>query len=133
MDDLAAIRAAIPDYADYADVDARHQTDKQVRAYLGEALSEARERLRPAGDLAERLDGLILRCEFTDQRVMRAADHARVDATLAARVHELDRRLVDCADRVRTAGTAEELARVLDDIACALDERAGAFVDAPTR
>lgn len=36
MDDLEAVRARIPGYADYGNGDARHEVDKQIRAYLGE-------------------------------------------------------------------------------------------------
>ena len=132
MDDLEAVRARIPGYADYGNGDARHEVDKQIRAYLGEALSFARERLRPTDALGERIDGLILRCEFSDQRVIRAADHARFDAHLVERVHALDRALAEIADRVRQVGDAGELGTVLDDAARVLDERFGAIADAPS-
>ncbi|HEX3549494.1 MAG TPA: hypothetical protein VHT53_03925 [Candidatus Elarobacter sp.] len=130
MDDAAALRAKIPGYADYADLDARRETDKRVRAYLGEALSEARERLTPSAALADRLDGLLLRCEFSDQRFVRAADHARFAGLLADRVHQLDRELIDCADRIRGAESPDELSALLDDAARALDERFGVVADA---
>jgi hypothetical protein len=131
MTDLELLRSRIPGYADYADADARHQVDKQTRAWLGEALSEARDRLRPADGLAERLDGLILRCEFSDQRVIRAADHARFDRELVDHVHALDRRIVEAGDGIRAAGSADELAMALDAAARVLEERFGAFADAP--
>jgi len=132
MTDLEIIRQRIQDYADYANTDARHQVDKQVRAYLGEALSEARDRLKPAEALAERLDGLILRCEFSDQRVIKASDHASFGPALVDRVHELDRELVECSDRIRAAKTLDELAAELDLAARYLDERFGAIADAPS-
>ena len=132
MTDLEFIRQRIAGYADYADADARHQVDKQIRAYLGEALAEARDRLEPTGPLAERLDGLILRCEFSDQRVIKAADHAAFGHELVDRVHQLDREIVESADRIRAVGTAEELATELDTAARYLDERFGAIADAPT-
>ena len=131
MTDLERIRSRIPGYADYGSNDARHQVDKQVRAWLGEALSEARERLTPSGAVGERVDGLIMRCEFSDQRVIRAADHARFDAALVDRVHTLDAQLIDVADRVRAASNEDELSSVLDDAARVLDERFGAIADAP--
>ena len=132
MTDLEALQARIPGYADYADTDARHQVDKQIRAWLGEALTEARDRLKPADGLAERLDGLLLRCEFSDQRVIRAADHARFDRELVDHVHTLDRRIVETGDAVRAAGSLDELATALDDAARVLDERFGAIADAPS-
>ena len=132
MTDLEVLRQRIAGYADYADVDARHQVDKQIRAYLGEALAEARDRLKPTGALAERLDGLILRCEFSDQRVIKAADHAFFGQALVDRIHQLDRGIVECADRIRAAQTVEELAVELDTAARYLDERFGAIAEAPS-
>ncbi len=132
MTDLEALQARIPGYADYTDTDARHQVDKQIRAWLGEALTEARDRLKPADGLAERLDGLLLRCEFSDQRVIRAADHARFDPELVDHVHALDRRVVETGDAIRAAGSLDELATALDDAARVLDERFGAIADAPS-
>ena len=131
MTDLESLRQRIAGYADYANADSRHQVDKQIRAYLGEALSEARERLKPVEALVERIDGLILRCEFSDQRVIKAADHARFDQALIDRVHELDREIVECADRIRGAATLASLAAELDLAARYLDERFGAIADAP--
>jgi hypothetical protein len=132
MTDLESLRSRVPGYADYANADARHEVDKQIRAWLGEALSEVRERLQPSGALAERLDGLILRCEFSDQRVIRAADHAKFDPELVDRVHTLDRGIVDVADRIREVQSADDLSAVFDDAARLLDERFGAIAEAPT-
>ncbi|MDB5029149.1 MAG: hypothetical protein JWO66_2838 [Candidatus Eremiobacteraeota bacterium] len=132
MTDLDYLRSRIPGYADYADEDSRHEVDKQIRAWLGEALSAARDRLKPSGTLLERLDGLILRCEFTDQRVIRAADHACFDQALIDRVHSLDRQIVECADRIRALNSVEALSEELDVAARLLDERFGALADAPS-
>ena len=131
MTDLELLQSRIAGYADYGNADARHQVDKQIRAWLGEALSEVRDRLKPADALAERIDGLILRCEFSDQRVIRAADHARFDQKLIDRVHELDREIVECADTLRNVASLDELATELDSAARYLDERFGAIADAP--
>jgi hypothetical protein len=133
MTDLEVLKSRIPGYADYADADARHEVDKQIRAWLGEALVEARDRLEPAEALAERIDGLILRCEFSDQRVIRASDHARFDQPLIDRVHELDREIVECADRIRALASVDELSAELDTAARLLDERFGAIADAPSK
>ena len=131
MTDLELLQARIPGYADYANPDARHQVDKQIRAWLGEALTEARDRVQPAGALLEQLDGLVLRSEFSDYRVLRAVDRARFDQGLVDHVHALDRRIVEVGDRIRAATSPDELATVLDDAARALDERFGAIADAP--
>src|ERR1700694_1079348 len=131
MSDLEQLQARIPGYADYADEDARHQVDKQIRAYLGEALAAARKRLKPTSHLSDQLEGLILRCEFSDQRVIRAADHARFDPPLVDHVHALDLALANVADRIRESKTVEELAGELDEAARLLDERFGAISEAP--
>jgi hypothetical protein len=131
MTDLEFLQAHIPRYADYADDGARHEVDKQIRAYLGESLAAVRDRLKPAEALLDRLEGLILRCEFSDQRVIRAADHARFEQQLIDRVHGLDREIVECADRIRTVTKPAELATELDAAARYLDERFGAIADAP--
>jgi len=131
MTDLEYLRAHVPGYADYAGEASRHEVDKQIRAYLGEALAAARDRLGPTGPVLERLDGLMLRCEFSDQRVIRAADHARFGTELVDRIHELDREIVESADRIRAAASPEELATQLDAAARFTDERFGALADAP--
>ncbi|HTJ28593.1 MAG TPA: hypothetical protein VMA36_20740 [Candidatus Limnocylindria bacterium] len=127
------LRARIPDYADYATEDARHQVDKQMRAALGEALAVMREQLAPEGPLLEQLDGLMLRCEFSDYRVVRVAEHACFGASLLERVHALDRRIVEAAEHVRAVTSPEELAAALDGAARALDARSGAIAEAPVR
>jgi hypothetical protein len=132
MSDLEYLKGRIADYADYADRGARHHVDQQIRAWLGEALSAARERLTPDGPVAEQIDGMLLRCEFSDQRVVRVADHARFDPALVDRIHELDRQIVEAADRIRAAVAVEELATALDDAARLLDQRFGAIADAPS-
>ena len=133
MTDLEVLTSRVPGYAGYADDDSRHEVDKQMRAFLGEALAAARDRVKPEGAIAERLDGLLMRCEFSDQRVIRAADHARFEDALVRRIHELDRRLLECADRLRAIAAADELAAELDAAARCLDERFGAIADAPPR
>jgi len=132
MTDLEYLQARIAGYADYANAAARHQVDKQIRAWLGEALTDARERLNPDGALGERLDGLLLRCEFSDQRVIRAADHARFGPDLVDRVHQLDRGIVETAEGIRAVASADKLSSELDDAARLLDERFGAIADAPS-
>jgi hypothetical protein len=133
MGDLEYLLGRIAGYADYADDTARHQADKQIRAWLGEAMTDARERLKPEGAVGERVDGLLLRCEFFDQRVERAVHHALFGRELVDRVHQLDRGIVEAADRIRDAADEAALSTGLDDVARLLDERFGAIVDAPSR
>jgi len=131
MSALEELQARIPGYADYASEDSRHEVDKQIRAYLGEALSVVRERLKPTGPLGDQLEGLILRCEFSDQRAIRAADHARFEPPVLDHVHALDLALVNVAERIRGTKTVEELGTELDEAARLLDERLGVLSEAP--
>jgi hypothetical protein len=131
MTDLEELQARIPGYADYRSEDARHEVDKQIRACLGEALAVVRDRLKPTGPLGDQLEGLILRCEFSDQRVIRAADHACFDPPLIDHIHALDLALVKVADRIRETKTVDELGAELDEAARLLDERLGALSEAP--
>ena len=131
VSDLDFLRERVPGYADYADEDHRHLVDPQMRSYLGEALSLARERLRPEGETAEQLDGLLLRCEFSDQRAIRATDHAKFGSALVDRIHALDRELVETADRIRDAD-AQALPALLDTAARVMDQRFGAIAEAPS-
>jgi hypothetical protein len=131
MSDLDVLHEGIAAYADYGDEGGRHQVDKQIRAYLGEALAAVREGLHAPGPLVEQLDGLLLRCEFSDQRAIRAAEHARFEPALLGRLHRLDRDLIEAADRLRGLSAAE-LAVGLDTAARLLDERLGALAEAPS-
>lgn len=100
MDDLTFLRSRIADYADYRDQDARHQVDKQVRAYVGEAVASLQERLLPTGEAGEMIEDVLMRCEFSDQRVIRASDHGSfVDDALVNQIHQIDRGLIEAADR----------------------------------
>jgi hypothetical protein len=130
MTDLEYLRAHVPGYADYGDIDSRHHVDEQVRAYLGEVLADVRTRLEPDGALAQRFDGLLLRCAFVDQEVVRAADRGRFEPQLVERVHRLDRAIVELADRLRAVASREALAPLLDAAASLLDGRFGAIEDA---
>jgi hypothetical protein len=122
MDDLAFIRERIESYADYTnDVD-RRLSDEQIRAYIGEALARTRERLQPAGSTADKLDALVLRCEFADQREIHAFDVDHIPPQGLARILGADRelaRLASGADAVDAAG----LDSLLEGVEAALDAR----------
>jgi hypothetical protein len=132
MGDLEFLRSRIPQYAGYATEESRHQVDKQIRAVLGEALAATRERLGPQGEAREQLDGLVLRCEFSDYRVVRVAEHACFSPELLARIYALDRRVVEAAEHVRKVKSPAELVEALDEAARSLDERSGALATAPS-
>ena len=100
MDDLGYLRSRIPAYADYDDEDGRHLVDKQVRAYVGEALSLLGTRLGELPDqLAAGLEKLVLMCEFTDQALMHVMDHAHFINGEVEHLHEVDHELISAADR----------------------------------
>lgn len=128
MGDLEFLQARIPEYAGYATEEARHQVDKQVRAVLGEALAAARESLAPSGTLLERLERLLVRCEFMDYHVVHVVEHVCLAPSLFEPMHAADRRIGEAADRVRTVTTHEELSQALDEEARALDARSSAIV-----
>jgi len=133
MDDLSFLRVRIASYADYAHRDERHLVDKQVRAWVGEAIAVANERLRPEGATAELADRVIFRCEFSDQAVIRAVDRGTFsDAPTVDRIHALDRALVETADGAATVD-AEGFAALLARLDGLLDERASFIESTPTR
>jgi hypothetical protein len=79
-EELTEIQRSIPDYAGVGDASARRRSDQQVRAWVGEHLAALRERLASElGASATLLDDVILRCEFGDQRVIKAIEAARFD------------------------------------------------------
>jgi hypothetical protein len=101
-DDFAALRAVIPGYAGYHDLDAQRLADRQVRAFLGESLIGLRDQALPS-DLVARLESLIEHCEFGDQHVIRAIERANLsqpdrEATVEAR----DWQLIELAQRAAT-------------------------------
>jgi hypothetical protein len=104
MLDLDYLHSRIPAYADYSDEDARHLVDKQVRAYVGEALSVVRERLTPVvgPEQAERLEEVLMQCEFTDQKFVTKMDHAHLTDEDVEHLHVVDHALIEIADRSKS-------------------------------
>jgi hypothetical protein len=112
----------VPGYAGHADAPARRLSDKQVRAWVGEMLAELRGKFE-AGTHQERLEALLMRCEFGDQHVIRAIEDDRFgEPELAELVEACDRRLVEAAAGGRSA-TAEGLAALFEALERAFDER----------
>jgi hypothetical protein len=64
-----------------------------------------------------------MRCEFSDQRVIRAADHGSfVSDTLVDQIHEIDRALVEAADRAADVDGGA-LSGFSDDVCGLFDRR----------
>lgn len=108
MDELAFLRSRIPAYADYGDEDARHLVDKQVRAYVGEALSLLREQhgSQLEAEIAETLERVLLMCEFTNQQLVALIGHGRLNEIVLEQLHEVDHELITAADRAAEVSIA---------------------------
>jgi hypothetical protein len=127
MDDLTALRERLPGYPGYDDRASRHLADQEVRAALGEALAAARERLAPAAATLDALDALLLRCEFSDQRLVHSAEVAHLTDAAAAHAIALDRRVIELADRVAAAADATTLDAAIVDANQLFDARISAL------
>jgi len=100
FEELVFLRSRIPAYADYGDEDARHLVDKQVRAYVGEALSLVRERATElSAEVSDLLERALLMCEFTNQQLIAHLGHARLSEIELEHLHEVDHELISTADR----------------------------------
>jgi hypothetical protein len=124
--DKADESSLVPGYAGHADASARRLSDQHVRAWVGERLAELRERV-PFDGQADRVEALLLRCEFADQHVIRAIEDDRfAHPEYAAAAEEGDRKLIAAAKALPTVGPAE-LPGVLDALERAFNERAEAI------
>jgi hypothetical protein len=122
-EDLAPEPSIVPGYAGHGDALARHRSDQQVRAWVGELLVDLQERLTVDG-VREQFDALLLRCEFADQHVIHAIEDQRFAADeFAVAIEEYDRKLVAAAGACPTV-TAEELTGLLEALEAAFVERA---------
>jgi hypothetical protein len=125
MSDLDFLRAQVPDFEGYADEEARHHTDQRVRATIGSALARVEERL--SGELEEKdkrhLEQVLLRCQFPDQHLISKLDRASFDERAQGELAQVDRELVDLADRFPQA-TATSLPGLLDETDALFDRRA---------
>jgi len=120
MDGMAFLRSRIPAYADYGDEDARHLVDKQVRAYVGEALSLLRERHNAAlaAGMADALERVLMMCEFTNQQLIAMLGHARLSDVALSELHHVDHDLIKTAARATEIEVAllEEYLEELDHL-----------------
>lgn len=107
-DDLDFVHARIDDYQAYDNERERSDSDMRVRAYVGERLSVARERLGATLDEAttKTLDDVLMRCMFSDQVFVRKFEHARLDTPMAAALVRSDRTLIEFGDAAAAATAA---------------------------
>jgi hypothetical protein len=124
MEDLDYLQAHVPDFAGYADEDARHTTDKHVRAVVGSALADAQARLgdRLPPEVSNALEALTFRCEFPDQTFVTTWDHEEMDPAKLRVLARIDRALIEQAEGVATAGP-DEMAGIVAEIDLQLDHR----------
>lgn len=132
MDDLAFLRERIESYADYTNAADRRRSDEQIRAYVGEALIDLRDRLAPHGADGEALERLLMRCEFADQNMAHAFDAISVDPAEVAATAAADRNLATLAGDAATVDAAG-LATLLARIDAAFDRRWQSVGAAPKR
>jgi hypothetical protein len=122
-EELADEAAIVPGYAGHADMPARRLSDQQVRAWVGELLAVLRDRV-PLGEYADRVEALLMRCEFADQHMIHAIEDDRfAQAEYAAAIEEYDRKLIAAASALPSAGPGD-LAAVVDGLERAFNERA---------
>jgi hypothetical protein len=124
-DDLAAMRALIPQYPGYAEEDDRLLSDRLTRAWVGSSLASVRERLAAElgpGEL-QRLDDLIFRCQFPNQRYIAVIEHAQLDDEVQGRLVGLDRKAIALA-QASCSVNAAGLGSIMSEIDATFDERA---------
>jgi hypothetical protein len=110
-DDFDFVRSRIPTYLGYGDEEARHDSDKRVRAIVGEALSDAQVRFAGSFDPAAlaAYEELLMQCAFTDQAFVRKFEHGKLDPATLDALLASDRVLVELEEHVMNASTVEEL------------------------
>ncbi|MBC5799169.1 MAG: hypothetical protein GIX03_13945 [Candidatus Eremiobacteraeota bacterium] len=115
--DLNFVRERIDPYRAYADEADRHDSDMRVRAYVGNALTQAQAPLGEALDATTRglLETVLMKCMFTDQAFIRKFEHGPLDEPTVAALVRSDRNLLDSADRARSAD-AGSMAGILHEI-----------------
>ncbi len=113
-DDIDYLRARIPDYQQYDQEHARHDSDMRVRAFVGERVSEAQTRFGESLDAGARtaVDEVLMRCMFTDQTFTRKFEHAVLAPPMLEALVHADRKLVELAESLPTA-TLPEFASIL--------------------
>jgi hypothetical protein len=123
-DDRKFLEDRLAGYTDYSDSDTRVLNEERARAFAGEQLSATRERLGKELDEAtvRLLDAAIVECQFVDMEYARTLQDARLDDTTIAALVQLDRRLVEAAERAATV-SAGKLRPLLEEIAASFKAR----------
>lgn len=91
------LRERIPHYAGLNDAQARRLADEQVRAYAGERLAALRDGGALSDGDRERLERLLMRAEFANQRAFRGFDELPTPEQIDA-VCQADAELVKAVD-----------------------------------
>jgi len=132
-DDFEYIRARIPTYRGYGDERSRQDSDKRVRAIVGEALSDALVRFAGKLDAAAMAacDELLMQCMFTDQALVRRLDHAKLDAARIDALVAADRLLVELEEELMNASTVDELSPLVARLHDQFARRRDATQDVP--
>jgi recombinational DNA repair ATPase RecF len=106
MDDHAALVERLEGYTGYADADTRALDEERVRAFVGERLALARERLGKELDEAttRRLEAAIYECQFANMLSVRQLLDARLERDLERGATGLGPHLDDV---VLTSGTRD--------------------------
>lgn len=126
---LADIKSRVPDFAGYADESTRRLADEQIRAIVGEALALLHfnhEEFFNTPEVTEVYDRLILRCEFTNQRVFKEFEYETLSEERKTAIARADEALIDTALRAENV-TADQLPGYLDDLEKAFDNRDAAL------
>jgi len=123
MDAIESIKARIPQFGGYADLEARRDDDELVRSYLGEALATLNANHPDLfADRSEAYENLIIRAGFMNQGAFHAFEYARLDPSHLETVAQGDLALLDLADRAPSIA-AGDVAAYLDDLSAAFDRR----------
>lgn len=130
MGALDTIRALIPEFGGYEDVEKRRIADEQVRAFAGERLAELPAEIVDSFSPDEReiYDRLLLRSEFLNQPAFRVFEEKPAPERINAML-EADAELVTAAKELETAKpqNAGDILRRLNE---AFDERDDAMTKA---
>ncbi len=130
MDPLEQLRVRIAGFPGYDGDLERRRSDEFVRSYLGEALADLEVRCGSTlPELKQRLDALLLRVGFADQKsfsIHHVIAGMRVAASADSSVAAADAAAVEVADQARSV-EPEALEGYLDEVATALDRRDAAM------
>ena len=101
-DDLAYLHEHLPDFPEYGAEHDRNGSDMRVRAFVGKALTVVQERLGPGlgAETSGKLDTLIFKSQFSDNRYLKRLGHANLTAADLVALAREDRKLLEIARRL---------------------------------